>query len=79
MSIRNHNGTRTIFCSFCDNSSQSMRGVDFHEAIDVWKDEGWRMFKKDEDPEWKHICPECREDSKAEYARRREDRGGDFD
>jgi hypothetical protein len=77
--IKNHNGMRVIFCSFCDSEEAAM-SRDFKECIDEWKDAGWRMFKEDVDnPEWKHICPSCREESKRQFARRREEKGGDFD
>jgi hypothetical protein len=68
MSIKTRNGIRTIHCSFCDANEQAM-AQEFRECLDEWKGVGWRMFKKDRDPEWKHICPECRH----------QDRGDDHD
>ena len=77
--IKNRNGIRIINCSFCDNVSQAIHGAEFQAAIADWKDEGWRMFKKDDNPEWQHICPICREANKAQWRRQKEEEGGGFD
>jgi hypothetical protein len=69
---------RVIYCSFCEEH-ESTNAEEFRDAIDAWKLTGWRMFKKDDSSEWSHICPTCREANKKQYARDREDKGGDFD
>lgn len=78
MSIKTRNGRRTIACSFCDESDES-EAQEFRDCIEEWKDGGWRMFKKDNNPEWQHICPDCREANKSKYRQQKEDEGGDFD
>jgi hypothetical protein len=78
MSIKTRNGVRTIECSFCDETEDA-EAQEFRDCIDEWKDSGWRMFKKDGAHDWSHICPTCREANKKQYARDREDKGGEFD
>jgi len=65
--IRIRNGIRTIYCSFCNDSADS-EAEDFMETIDEWKEEGWRMFKKDDDHDWTHICPECRANNRSDQS-----------
>jgi len=78
MSIKTHRGIRIIHCSFCEETAGSPQ-AEFRDCVDEWKEQGWRMFKKDDNPEWQHICPDCRDRNKLDYARRQENEGGDFD
>mgnify|MGYP001619305422 CR=1 FL=1 len=52
---------REEFTASCDHCSyiDTFFG-DFMEVIEKMKDEGWKIFKIDND--WDHSCPDCAED-----------------
>ena len=76
--IKSRNGRRIIYCSFCDATDES-EFAEFTDCINEWKEAGWRMFKNDDAPDWKHICPDCRKANKSTYRRQKEEEGGGFD
>ena len=47
----------------CDNCGTGQECDNWAGVMEFMREEGWR--KKLVDGEWKHYCPECREDKKA--------------
>lgn len=55
--IRNHDGGEVSV--YCDGEDcvGVVEGLDFDEAIELAKREGWKIMKLDTG--WNHLCPEC--------------------
>jgi len=49
-----------IDCDKCSNFLNCDTYEDFRGAIDMAKDEGWKITK-DEEGDWIHLCPICAE------------------
>lgn len=58
--IRRERGDLVAECDDCgtDTEHQLQGCRDFLEFVAELKDDGWKVFK-DEDGEWRHLCPDC--------------------
>lgn len=54
---------RNLRCDECGfDQDDIFARNEFHEMIESAKSEGWQV-KMDSAGEWKHTCPDCREDN----------------
>lgn len=51
---------KRIDCDF-DVCGEQLEADEFHELIDLMKEEGWRSIKLDD--RWQHLCPEHRDET----------------
>jgi hypothetical protein len=45
-------------CDRCSNGNTEVEADDFREAVRILKEEGWSVYKN-EDDEWTHACIDC--------------------
>ncbi len=54
-------GVYYLICDICEDESEAIGFLEFDEAVEYKKDNGWQSERDWISDEWIDICPDCQE------------------
>ena len=54
-----HKGELEATCNEC-GAEEYGGNMDFREFVEDLKEQGWKVYRDEEEDTWQHLCPDCR-------------------